>query len=152
MLPQVNLVCRLQAITPLTAITGANVFPGLVPGIKQYPAAVYQVLENRPESDADAGSNDYTMRIRVSLLGLSQTPAPYATAWAMANAAAGDAENRDDAGELAPTGLNGWKDPDGNLWYLEDEFDEAGEIMSGTDTYWAFVVNQIYKVQYRREP
>jgi hypothetical protein len=148
MLPQARLTARLKKIPAVAAIVGENVLPVLVPSPSQYPAVVYQVLSNVPWNDADGGSNSYTMRLRVSCVSLSQgNLRPYEMAWSLASAVAGDAENPNGNG---PTGLSGWVDEHHSVWHLADEFDEAGEIQLGTDTFYAYVVNQLYDVQYVR--
>ncbi len=145
-LPQSRLVTRLGAIREVVAIVKGNIFPELVPKPHQYPALVFQVLSNEPCNDADGGSNSFTMKLQVSCLAIAQGPAgPYTTVWHLANAVCGDAEN-----EAGPTGVSGWADPEGSIWHLLDEFDETGEIRDGTETFWAYVVNQIYGVQYVR--
>ena len=144
MLPQARLIARLKSLDAVTAVVGPNILPVLIPSTDQYPALVFQVLSNVPANDADGGSNEYMMRLRVSCVGLSQgNLRPYETVWALASAVAGDAENPN-----GPTGLSGWLDDERSVWHLRDEFDEAGEIQSGTDTFWAYVVNQLYDVQY----
>jgi hypothetical protein len=146
MLPQARLTARLLSIDAVTTIVGQNVLPVLVPGTDQYPAVVFQVLEDHPDNDSTGSSDQWTMQLRVACIGLSQGPLrPYETVWQLAAAVAGLAE--DPAG---PTGLSGWKDDEGSIWHLMDEFDEAGEVMAGTDTFWAYVVNQLYEVQYVR--
>jgi len=146
MLPQARLTARLKSLPAVTAVVGQNVLPVLIAAISQYPAVVFQVLSNIPWNDAEGGSNQYQMRLRVSCVGLSQgNLRPYESVWQLASAVAGDAEN-----ENGPTGLSGWLDDEQSVWHLADEFDEAGEIQSGSDTFYAYVVNQLYDVQYTR--
>ncbi len=150
-LPQIQLVDRLTALPAATAIVNKNIFPELVPTLPQYPAIVFKVLENSPYNDADGGSNSYLMKIQVSCLAIAKGPTgPYTIVWNLANAVAGDAEHADENGDRQPTGLSGWHDANGSIWHLVDEFDESGEIRDGTETYWAYVVNQLYTVQYVR--
>ena len=150
-LPQSRLLARLKTLAGVTGIVGENIFPELVPTLPQYPAVVFQVLSNQPYNDADGGSNSYLMKLQVSCLAIAAGPVgPYTRVWDLANAVCGDAEATDEAGNPAPTGLSGWIDGERSIWHLVDEFDEAGEIRSGTETYWAYVVNQIYTLQYVR--
>ena len=143
-LPQSRLLTRLLALPAVTAIVGAKVFAELVPGPPDYPAVVFKVLSDEPVNDANGGSNSYTMKLQVSCLAIGgQGSGPYTRVWALAAAVRGDAEN-----SAGPTGLSGWKDAEGSVWHLIDSFDEAGEIREGTNTFWAFVVNQLYTVQY----
>ena len=145
-LPQARLLTRLLALSGVTTIVKQNIFPELVPTLPQYPAVVFQVLANEPCNDADGASNSFTMKLQVSCLAIAKGPSgPYTQVWNLANAVCGDAEN-----SAGPTGVSGWTDPEGSIWHLDDEFDEAGEIREGTETFWAFVVNQIYVVQYVR--
>jgi Protein of unknown function (DUF3168) len=145
-LPQSRLLTRLQGIAAVTAIVNQNIFPELVPTLPQYPAVVFQVLANKPFNDAGGGSDSALMTIQVSCLAITAGPKPaYEQVWELANAVAGIAEA--DAG---PTGLSGWKDNEKSIWHLQDEFDEAGEIRAGTESFWAFVVNQIYTLQWIR--
>lgn len=150
-LPQARLIERLKALDDVVEIVGEKIFPELVPAPPNYPAVVFQVLSNKPYNDANGGSNSFLMELRVACLAIAKGPSgPYTRTWKLANAVCGDAEAADIDGNPAPTGLSGWRDSAKSIWHLIDEFDEAGEIREGTETYWAYVVNQIYRVQYVR--
>jgi hypothetical protein len=145
-LPQSRLLARLLSLDAVKELVQQNIFPELVPTLPQYPAVVYQVISNEPYNDADGGSNSFLMKLQVSCLAVAAGPVgPYTRVWQIASAVCGDPEN-----EAGPTGVSGWRDPQGSIWHLVDEFDEAGEIRAGTETYWAYVVNQLYTVQYLR--
>lgn len=141
-LPHAKLVARLKSISAVTALVGSKVFPILAPQGTQYPCVVYQVIGNSPETTLDGSTTTFTMRVRVSCLSLTTAGEQgYKGAWDLAAAIIGDCDS-------TPTGLNGWVDSDGLIWHLEDCFDEIGDIMYGRDQMEAFVVNQVYLVEY----
>ena len=147
-LPHAELVAKLKSLTAVQAIVGTKVFPIIVPQIDKYPAIVYQVIGNTPENFADGTTGTFTMRVRVTCLSLTTAGQQgYTNAWALAEAVIGNCD------PIAPTGLAGWVDPsstgtDKRVWQLEECFDEIGVIMRGRDQFEAFVVNEIYLVQY----
>ncbi len=144
-LPHALLVAQLKSLSAVQAIVGAKIFPIIVPQSTgtQYPAVVYQVIGNDPENIADGTTGSFTMRVRVSCLSLTTAGQQgYTNAWALADAVIGNCE------PVNPSGLAGWTDSSGNVWMLEESFDEIGTIISGRDQFEAFVVNLIFLVQY----
>ena len=129
MLPQVRLISRLKSIDAVTVIVGQEIRAEIVPGLEHYPALVMSVLSNVPQNSAIDGSSDFTMRLRLSALDSRGSPGLRPGVGAVM-AVAGDAQ-----ADGGPTGINGWIDAEKSLWKLEDMFDEAGQIESGTDTF-----------------
>ena len=147
-LPHAELVAHLKSLSAVSAIVGTKIYPIIVPQGMYYPAVVYQVIGNTPENVADGTTGTFTMRVRISCLSLTTAGQQgYSNAWRLAEAVIGNCD------PVAPTGLAGWIDPsttntDKRVWMLEECFDEIGTIIAGRDQYEAFVVNQIYLVQY----
>lgn len=138
--PQKRLVARLLEILPDTC----KVWPLIVPQRESYPAVVYQVVGNEPQDDsADSGSQTRQMKIRVACLAKTEDGVRgYQAAWELADAVLGDSD--DDA----PSGVDGWTDPQGDLWQLSDSLDEVQEIASGRDQFECWCVNLFFQVTY----
>ena len=145
-LPHSLLVARLESLPAVQTIVGTSVFPIIVPQNNTssgYPAVVYQVIGNTPENYADGTTGSFTMRVRISCLALTGPGLQgYTNAWALAEAVIGNCD------PTTPTGLAGWDDGSGNIWMLEESFDEIGTIMTGRDQYEAMIVNMIFLIQY----
>ena len=139
-MPHALLVARLKAIG---TTAGVKVFPLIAPQGTGYPCIVYQVIGNDNEVVSHGGIPDFQMRVRVTCLALSRGgEAGYTNAWTLAEAVIGDCS-------ATPSGMVGWVDANGQQWNLESCFDEVGEIVSGRETFEAFVVNQVYSVFYQ---
>ena len=145
-LPHALLVAQLKSLPAVQAIVGTSVYPIIVPQNMQgqgYPAVVYQVVGNTPENYADGTTGSFTMRVRISCLALTTAGQQgYSNSWALAEAIIGNCE------PTSPSGLAGWNDGSGNVWMLEECFDEIGTILAGRDQFEAFVVNLIFLIQY----
>ena len=146
-LPQARLVAQLKTLAAVTELIGSAIFPMIAPQGTAYPHLVYQVLSDTPVNSAGGATPTSNMKIRVAALSLaSGGQSAYAAAWALASAVRGDCAVSE------PSGISGWRDPAGSIWHLEDCFDEMGTIVSGSDTFDAYVCNLVFSVWYTVDP
>jgi hypothetical protein len=144
--PEPRLVAKILSLQAVQDLGITQIHPILVPQGRPYPAIVYQVLRDWPESPADGRTDSHWIKIRVSCLARGSDG--YAAIRALATAVEGDSGRQADGSMGEPSGVSGWLDDEGNCWLKEESFDEGGEIQSGTDHIEAYCINQIYQTAY----
>lgn len=133
--PEEILVARLKAISAVAAIVGTRVYPAVLPQKKALPAIVYEMMTDVPSNSAGGATGTHETRIEV--LNMATT---YPAAKALAAAVQGNESS------TAPTGVSGWTDGDGNVWHLDNQSDESGQIEKGQDTFNYYGVSQEFVV------
>ncbi len=119
--PEEILVARLKA---LSTTAGTRVHPIVLPQKVSLPAIVYETISDVPSNTASGATGTHETRIEV--LNMAAT---YPAVKTLAAAVVGDESS------TGPSGVSGWTDGDGNLWHLESQSDETGQLEKGKDTF-----------------
>lgn len=133
--PRIRMVARLKAITAVTDLVGARIWPMIARQAQAQPYIVYRMVDRVPINHSAGTTTSNYMRIQVDLVASS-----YDGVMALADAVRGD------EAESSPTGLSGWVDADSRVWHLESEQDDMEQIMDGRDQPVAFRIMQDYIV------
>jgi len=118
--PEETFVARVKTITSVAALVDDRVYPVMPPEGVTLPCIVYESNDTAVNS---AGGATGTHETRITAYLMAST---YAGVKALASAMVGDES-------ASPTGLSGWSDSSGNIWHLDTQRDEPGEIISGQD-------------------
>jgi hypothetical protein len=131
--PEEVFVARVKAITEVSALIGWRVYPVSAPEGVTFPCITYESNDTPINS---AGGATGTHETHITALLMAST---YPGVKALAIAMKGDEDG-------TPSGLSGWIDSSGNVWHLDSQRDDPGEMAVGQDIREYHGVTQEYTV------
>jgi hypothetical protein len=134
--PEEIFVARIKALSAIVGSTGlsATIYPDSFPEGGSLPAITYEMSGDNPVNHAGGATGTHETHITVHCMATT-----YAGVKSLAALVVGDEDS-------SPSGISGWVDGDGNVWHLDSQRDEPGDIIVGQDVKHYYGMTQEFSV------